>query len=161
MQLGQEAAEKLLMSCENFVKLKADRYKKTVDFDDGVQVGMLGLLKAIRDFDLNYDVKFITYGGLKARAAIQGVFRQKCREGYVQYDFANMPGKEEPKKPEIDLSRLDARKRYILEQVMLGRKMPEIAVDLKISKQRVRELREEAYEKLRETARIDDYYGDF
>ena len=46
-----------------------------LEYEDLVQIGALGLLKAIRDFDLTYDVKFSTYAVPK----IMGEIKQHLR----------------------------------------------------------------------------------
>src|SRR5690554_4886044 len=49
--------------------------ERGAEFEDLVQVGCLGLLKAILDFDLNFDVQFSTYAVPK----IMGEIRQHLR----------------------------------------------------------------------------------
>ena len=46
-----------------------------LEYDDLLQIGALGLLKAIKDFDLEYDVRFSTYAVPK----IMGEIRQQLR----------------------------------------------------------------------------------
>ncbi|NMB19857.1 MAG: sigma-70 family RNA polymerase sigma factor [Firmicutes bacterium] len=46
-----------------------------LEYDDLVQIGALGLVKAIKDFDLDYDVKFSTYAVPK----IMGEIKQHLR----------------------------------------------------------------------------------
>ena len=63
MKLGdKEAKEKLI---EGNLKLVLSILKKfsnrTDNMDDLFQIGVVGLIKAIDNFDLNYDVKFSTY----------------------------------------------------------------------------------------------------
>lgn len=62
-QQGDEAARSQLVE-ENLplVHSIARRFvDRGVEFEDLLQIGSLGLLKAIRDFDLNYEVKFSTF----------------------------------------------------------------------------------------------------
>lgn len=47
-----------------------------VDYDDLFQVGSLGLLKAILDFDLSYDVQFSTYAVPKIMGEIKRFIRE-------------------------------------------------------------------------------------
>ncbi|HKM43294.1 MAG TPA: sigma-70 family RNA polymerase sigma factor [Limnochordia bacterium] len=49
--------------------------ERGLEYDDLLQIGSLGLVKAIRDFDLDYDVKFSTYAVPK----IMGEIKQHLR----------------------------------------------------------------------------------
>ena len=60
---GDESATSTLIS-ENMPLIKsiARRYRnKQVEYDDLLQLGALGLVKAINNFDLSFNVKFSTY----------------------------------------------------------------------------------------------------
>ncbi|MDE5756928.1 MAG: SigB/SigF/SigG family RNA polymerase sigma factor [Clostridia bacterium] len=60
---GDESAKGTLIS-ENMPVIKsiARRYRnKQVEYDDLLQLGALGLVKAINNFDLSFNVKFSTY----------------------------------------------------------------------------------------------------
>ncbi|MDE6275026.1 MAG: SigB/SigF/SigG family RNA polymerase sigma factor [Clostridia bacterium] len=60
---GDESAKSTLIS-ENMPLIKsiARRYRnKQVEYDDLLQLGALGLVKAINNFDLSFNVKFSTY----------------------------------------------------------------------------------------------------
>ena len=60
---GDESAKSTLVS-ENMPLIKsiARRYRnKQVEYDDLLQLGALGLVKAINNFDLSFNVKFSTY----------------------------------------------------------------------------------------------------
>jgi len=60
---GDESAkEKLLQGNFPLIKSVIKKYiGKGVDYDDLYQIGCVGFLKAIKNFDPNYDVKFTTY----------------------------------------------------------------------------------------------------
>ena len=60
---GDELAkEKLIQGNYPLIKSVVKHYlNKGVDYDDLYQIGMLGFLKAINNFDENFDVKFSTY----------------------------------------------------------------------------------------------------
>ena len=60
---GDELAkEKLIQGNYPLIKSVVKHYlNKGVDYDDLYQIGMLGFLKAIKNFDENFDVKFSTY----------------------------------------------------------------------------------------------------
>ncbi len=60
---GDELAkEKLIQGNYPLIKSVVKHYlNKGVDYDDLYQLGMLGLLKAIKNFDERFDVKFSTY----------------------------------------------------------------------------------------------------
>ena len=60
---GDESAKSTLIS-ENMPLIKsiARRYRnKQVEYDDLLQLGALGLVKAINNFDMSFNVKFSTY----------------------------------------------------------------------------------------------------
>ena len=62
-KLGDDGAKSTLIS-ENMPLIKsiARRYRnKQVEYDDLLQLGALGLVKAINNFDLSFNVKFSTY----------------------------------------------------------------------------------------------------
>ena len=60
---GDELAkEKLIQGNYPLIKSVVKHYlNKGVDYDDLYQIGMLGFLKAIKNFDENFDVKFSTF----------------------------------------------------------------------------------------------------
>lgn len=62
-QQGDEyAKEKLLISNTPLIKSIASRYRnKMIEYDDLMQLGGMGLIKAINNFDTKYNVKFSTY----------------------------------------------------------------------------------------------------
>ncbi len=62
-KLGDELAkEKLIQGNYPLIKSVVKHYlNKGVDYDDLYQIGMLGFLKAINNFDESFDVKFSTY----------------------------------------------------------------------------------------------------
>ncbi len=56
------AKEELVAENMPLIKSVVRRYKnKMTDYEDLIQLGTLGLIKAINNFDLSYDVKFSTY----------------------------------------------------------------------------------------------------
>lgn len=60
---GDEKAKTVLIK-ENMPLIKSivNRYKnKSVEYDDLIQLGSIGLLKAIQNFDCSYNVRFSTY----------------------------------------------------------------------------------------------------
>ena len=61
-QMGdKEAAERLVEENMPLVKSIAKRYRNSVEYDDLIQLGSLGLYKAIMNFDTSYGVRFSTY----------------------------------------------------------------------------------------------------
>jgi RNA polymerase sporulation-specific sigma factor len=50
-----------------------------LEYDDLLQIGSLGLLKAINDFDLNYEVRFSTYAVPKIMGEIKQHLRRTSR----------------------------------------------------------------------------------
>ncbi len=62
-QQGDENAKEVLIT-ENLplVKSVAKRYKtKQIEYDDLIQLGCLGFIKAVKNFDTSFGVKFSTY----------------------------------------------------------------------------------------------------
>ena len=58
----KSAKEELVAENMPLIKSVVRRYKnKMTEYEDLIQLGTLGLIKAINNFDLNYDVKFSTY----------------------------------------------------------------------------------------------------
>ena len=62
-QEGDAGAQERLTLCNTaLVKSIVKRYlNRQVEYDDLFQIGCMGLVKAIRNFDLSYDVQFSTY----------------------------------------------------------------------------------------------------
>lgn len=62
-QQGDEnAKEKLIFENMPLIKSVVKRYRgKSVEYDDLIQLGSMGLLKAVLNFDLSYNVRFSTY----------------------------------------------------------------------------------------------------
>ena len=62
-QAGDEAAKTALLEQNApLIKSIVRRYiNKQIEYDDLMQLGRLGLIKAINNFDLNYGVRFSTY----------------------------------------------------------------------------------------------------
>lgn len=57
-----KAKELLIVNNMPLIKSIAKRYKnKNVDYDDLLQLGSLGIVKAINNFDMSYNVRFSTY----------------------------------------------------------------------------------------------------
>ncbi len=79
---GREAEEYLLNKYKNLVRARAKAYFLVGgDNDDLVQEGMIGLFKAIRDFDIDKDVSFHSFAELCIKrqifTAIKTADRQK------------------------------------------------------------------------------------
>ena len=59
---NEEAKEKILMGNFPLIKSVIKKYvNRGVDYDDLYQIGCVGFLKAIKNFDPKFDVKFTTY----------------------------------------------------------------------------------------------------
>lgn len=80
---GEEAAAGFIMNkYKNLVRKKASSmYILGADRDDLIQEGMIGLFKAVRDYDLGRDVNFYTFADLcvsrQMYTAVQASNRQK------------------------------------------------------------------------------------
>ena len=73
-----EAREKLVMSHMNLVRFLANKFKNRGDpLDDLIQVGYLGLLKAIDRFDPSRGLEFTTYATPTIMGEIKRHFRDK------------------------------------------------------------------------------------
>jgi len=113
-QNGDEEAKNLLIN-QNYplVKSVIRRYRnKGVDYDDLFQLGCVGFVKAINNFDTNYNVRFSTY----AVPMIAGEVKRFLRDdGYIKVSraiktqaleirkyLASLP----PQEPEPDLQTL-------------------------------------------------------
>ena len=86
-QTGDESAKELLIQ-QNYPLVKSiiRRYiGKGVDYEDLFQLGCVGFVKAINNFDVNYDVKFSTY----AVPMIAGEVKRFLRDdGYIKVSRA-------------------------------------------------------------------------
>ena len=56
-----EERNALILEHVPFIKMIANRYKSKGEFDDLVQQGVLGLIRATEKFDPTRDIKFLTY----------------------------------------------------------------------------------------------------
>ena len=80
---GEEAAASFIMNkYKNLVRKKASSmYILGADRDDLIQEGMIGLFKAVRDYDMGRDVNFFTFADLcvsrQMYTAVQASNRQK------------------------------------------------------------------------------------
>lgn len=70
-----EARNKIVMENQKLVYKIANRYRKVMDFEVGVQEGSIGLIKAIEGFDLERDNTFGTYATYKILGEIQRYLR--------------------------------------------------------------------------------------
>ena len=57
----RDSAERLVQENMPLVKSIVKRYRNSVEYDDLIQLGSLGLYKAIMNFDVAFGVKFSTY----------------------------------------------------------------------------------------------------
>lgn len=61
-QGSEQAKESLLKNNVPLIKSIVNRYKnKSVEYEDLMQLGSIGLLKAVQNFDKSFNVKFSTY----------------------------------------------------------------------------------------------------
>ena len=119
---GEEDAAAFLMNkYKNLVRKKASSmYILGADRDDLIQEGMIGLYKAIRDYDLGRDVNFYTFADLcvsrQMYTAVQASNRKKhlplntyisfyggmidSEEGKEEYSLINTLPSEKEKNPE-------------------------------------------------------------
>jgi RNA polymerase sporulation-specific sigma factor len=60
-QGNKDAMDTLIEENRRLVFSSLKRFMRSTDFEDIVQIGFIGLIKAIRKFDLTYNVEFSTY----------------------------------------------------------------------------------------------------
>ncbi len=145
-QQGDEAAlEQLVIINTPLVKSIARRFlNRTVEYDDIYQIGCMGLIKAIKRFDLNYDVRFSTY----AVPVISGEIKRFLRDdGMIKVSRSLK---------ELSARALAVRERLI-EVLAREPSIAEIAAELNIDAESVAEAMEAArpYASIYESA-----YGD-
>lgn len=76
-----EAEETLMRKYKETVKLKAKMYYMVgADEDDVVQEGMIGLLKAIRQYDAEKEASFATFAGICITRQIISAIRSASRD---------------------------------------------------------------------------------
>jgi RNA polymerase primary sigma factor len=76
----EKALEKLVLDHLYLAKTMASRYRnKGVDYNDLVQEGYIGLLKAVRKFDKDRGVKFSTYATFWVKQAILETITNRSR----------------------------------------------------------------------------------
>ena len=92
---------------KNLVKSKAkSMYILGADREDLIQEGMIGLFKAIRDYDIGRDASFFTFADLcvsrQMYTAVQAAGRQKHAplNTYISL-YANMSGQEDGEEREM------------------------------------------------------------
>lgn len=140
---------------------RGDAVKDSEQFADG----MVGLLRACRSFDPGRGVKFISYAWYAiARAIDHDAYRVRKRKytttpelsGYNQDEF---PGRE--LLPADSAEQRDAvarafrgiprRDRYVVEQtIMYGRTLGDVGNELGFSRERCRQIRKRALDRMRE-----------
>lgn len=74
-KLGDNEARQRLIECNlRLVRSIVARFaNRGVEMDDLFQIGCIGLVKAIDDFDLSFDVKFSTYAVPKLLAKLSAI----------------------------------------------------------------------------------------
>ncbi len=117
----EEAAAYLMNKYKNLVRKKAgSMYILGADREDLIQEGMIGLFKAVRDYDMGRDVNFYTFADLcisrQMYTAVQASNRQKhlplntyisiysqsmtTEEGTEEYPFMNTLASQKETNPE-------------------------------------------------------------
>lgn len=149
---NREAMAKLCATHTGAVHSLAHRFRRAVPFKDGVQYGYLGLLRAVRDYDVTREEKFITFAWYKIFGAIQCSFKR--RERFVHHGaFSEAVSYDDTESVdnEISLHMLAERERIVLEQVFFyGKGSREIGVEMDLSHQGVLNIKQAALQKLRE-----------
>ena len=87
--LGQEAMEKLLEKYKSMVLGKAkSMYILGGDSEDLIQEGMLGLFKAVRDFDCGRDASFRTFAQLCVTRQLYTAVKASARKKHLPLNSA-------------------------------------------------------------------------
>lgn len=110
----KDALDALIVENTPLVKSVVRRYSgKNVEYDDLMQLGSMGLLKAIKNFDENFNVRFSTY----AVPMIAGEIKRFIRDdGAVKVSRAETSGvqyrKIQGRLFEVEQSRADHRRNF-------------------------------------------------
>lgn len=94
-QLREELVERYLPLVRYVAGRVASRVPQTVDFDDILSWGIIGLLKAVEVFDIRRNIKFETYASSRIRGAIldalreQDFFSRTVRQKYKKLEQAH------------------------------------------------------------------------
>lgn len=129
------AAEYILQKYKNFVRSKARSYFLVgADKEDIVQEGMIGLYKAIRDYDISYKASFRAFAELcvtrQIITAIKTATRQK-HQPLNSYVSLNKPvSAEEPERTLVDIiaaSRISNPEEIVIDKEDLSKIEQEIS----------------------------------
>ena len=124
--------------------------------------GIVALLRAVKNYDPYRGYKFITYAWYAIRREILRGVISRNRKDQVLYDRESFFEAAEVIQPELEdleyydypefqdlLTTLNDRELFIVSETVKGRVLREMAVELRVTKERVRQIREQAYIKLR------------
>jgi RNA polymerase sigma factor (sigma-70 family) len=127
-----KAEEALVLANEGLVYTQArglPRYGVLVETEDLLQAGRIGLLKAIRRFDLSRKLQFSTCAVIWIRAGMRRLLKSRGRLIYIPENVLDQAGRQQAwlGLPEADLN-LDAPSgdegRTLLEQLADGQQIP-------------------------------------
>jgi RNA polymerase sigma factor (sigma-70 family) len=162
-----ESVEQHLALVRRIARRVSTRTKRsgTVDFDDLVQAGSLGLLEASERFDPSYGVSFKAYARKRVLGAMYDELRRlepRSRSAALSLDAASPDGDahaladvvSDPRATEPPIGRADPllsndrrftdRHRFVVGRAAAGYSQAEIATMLGVSPSRVRQLLAEA-----------------
>jgi RNA polymerase sporulation-specific sigma factor len=164
----QKAREELIVKHRRLVFSIAKKYKNNQNKEDIISSGMIGLIKAVDNFDEKFKVKFITYAYFKINGNIKDYLRTikttnrsnlKIKfEEFVEKKFTTpsttiveLINKEQIRKSNLAFSKLPTREQSILEMTLKEINIREIAKQINIEKSWAYRLRERAIASMRET----------
>lgn len=75
---NEKCLEELIMNNSSFIYNIARYYSKYYNIDDLFQVGIIGMIKGIKKFDLNYNTKLITYCVYYIKEEMRTFIYQNC-----------------------------------------------------------------------------------
>lgn len=144
--------------------------------EEYIGVGMLTLVRCIDLYDHTHGNRFSTYLYRAVQSRLTDYILKNCSlfrppvyklqdyedipTGiYDEFDESNVPSVEQIVERQLpDLSVLDERQRYIIEQHYLEDKtLKDLGVELDVTRERVRQLKNKALEKLRSVYSEDSY----
>src|SRR2546427_796920 len=144
VQRGDErAAERLVTANLRFVISYVKKYQgHGLGLSELVAIGNEGLLKAVKKFDPDQGVKFISYAVWWVRQAVLKALAEQTRSVRIPLNQNSQL---------IRMSRTETYLSYGLEEGSEAMTLEKIGALMGVTRERIRQIRERAFEKLRES----------
>ena len=157
----ERALNKLIEANLRFVVAIARQYQnKGLPIDDLISEGNIGLMKAARKYDGERGVRFVNYAVVFVRQQIEKALKMESAELRVE----NMKDVRDDNSPaiaddvEFSLDSLNERERKVVTAYFgIGQErltMAEIAEDMNLRRERVRQIRNKAIRRLKKNKKI-------